>query len=118
MSLIFPGESEVVLDIRQATVLVLQASKQASCAIGCFMAAFISSERPLCLDLMGIKEKKKAFLLNTQGPVQQVPGGQAMAFNEIIPCHSGDIRCLKQVTSGPRLPCCPYPYLTLHEPPM
>lgn len=52
------------MELRRATDLSLRATKQTARAIGRFMAAMVSAERHLWLNLRGIKKKDRVFLLD------------------------------------------------------
>ncbi|CAM4567192.1 unnamed protein product [Leuciscus chuanchicus] len=55
---------EDIKELRRATDLSLRATKEAARAIGCSMAALAATERHLWLNLSGIKERDRAFLLD------------------------------------------------------
>ena len=57
-------DEEAFLELRRATDLSLRATKQTARAIGRSMAAMVSTERHLWLNLTGIKERDRAFLLD------------------------------------------------------
>lgn len=46
------------------TDLVLRATKQADCAINLYLAALVTTKRHLWLNLSGLKEKERSFLLD------------------------------------------------------
>lgn len=56
--------SEDIKELRRATDLSLRATKKMACAIGRSMAALAATERHLWLNLSGIKERDRAFLLD------------------------------------------------------
>ncbi|KAL0170944.1 hypothetical protein M9458_035540, partial [Cirrhinus mrigala] len=51
-------------ELRRATDLSLRTTKQASCSIARSMAAMVAAERHLWLNLTGIKDMDKIFLLD------------------------------------------------------
>ncbi|ROI84191.1 hypothetical protein DPX16_19963 [Anabarilius grahami] len=55
---------EAFTELRRATDLSLRATKQTARAIGRSMAAMVSTERHLWLNLTGIKDKDRVFLLD------------------------------------------------------
>ncbi|XDV15099.1 hypothetical protein PO909_015239 [Leuciscus waleckii] len=55
---------EDIAELRKATDLSLRATKETARAIGRSMAAMVATERHLWLNLSGIKEKDKSFLLD------------------------------------------------------
>jgi hypothetical protein len=57
-------DEEAFSELRRATDLSLRATKQTARAIGRSMAAMVSTERHLWLNLTGIKDKDRAFLLD------------------------------------------------------
>ncbi len=57
-------DEEAFLELRRATDLSLRATKQMARAIGRSMAAMVSTERHLWLNLTGIKDKDRTFLLD------------------------------------------------------
>ncbi len=57
-------DEEAFLELRRATDLSLRATKQTARAIGRSMAAMVSTERHLWLNLTGIKDKDRTFLLD------------------------------------------------------
>ncbi|KAI2655571.1 Transposon Ty3-I Gag-Pol polyprotein [Labeo rohita] len=57
-------DEEAFLELRRATDLSLRATKQTARAIGRSMAAMVSTERHLWLNLTGIKERDRSFLLD------------------------------------------------------
>lgn len=57
-------DEEPFLELRRATDLSLRATKQTAHSISRFMAAMVSTERHLWLNLTGIKDKDRAFLLD------------------------------------------------------
>ncbi len=57
-------DEEAFLELRRATDLSLRATKQTARAIGHSMAAMVSTERHLWLNLTGIKDKDRTFLLD------------------------------------------------------
>ncbi len=57
-------DEEAFLELRRATDLSLHATKQTAHAIGHSMAAMVSTERHLWLNLTGIKDKDRTFLLD------------------------------------------------------
>ncbi|KAK2903444.1 hypothetical protein Q8A67_008157 [Cirrhinus molitorella] len=70
-------DEEAFLELRQATDLSHRATKQTARAIGRSMAALVSTERHLWLNLTGIKDKDRAFLLDA--PIS--PSG---LFGEVV----------------------------------
>lgn len=66
-------DGEAFLELRQATDLSLWATKQMTMTIGCSMAAVVTMERHLWLNLTGIKDRDRAFLLGVSfQPVWQL----------------------------------------------
>ncbi len=57
-------DEEAFSELRRATDLSLRATKQTAHAIGRSMAAMVSTERHLWLNLTGIKERNRSFLLD------------------------------------------------------
>ncbi len=57
-------DEEAFSELRRATDLSPRATKQTAHAVGCSMAAMVSTERHLWLNLTGIKERDRAFLLD------------------------------------------------------
>ncbi len=57
-------DEEAFSELRRATDLSLRATKQTARAIGHSMAAMVSTERHLWLNLTGIKERDRSFLLD------------------------------------------------------
>lgn len=57
---------EAVAELYQTLELTLKATKQTATAIASSVAALVVTERHLWLNLFGIKEKDKYFLLDTQ----------------------------------------------------
>ncbi len=57
-------DEEAFLKLRRATDLSLRATKQTAHAIGRSMAAMVSTERHLWLNLTGIRDKDSTFLLD------------------------------------------------------
>lgn len=51
-------------ELRRAADLFLRATKETAHAIGCSMAALVAMERHLWLNLLGIGEKDRAFLID------------------------------------------------------
>ena len=58
-------DEEAFAELRRATDLSLRATKQTARAIGRSMSALVSTERHLWLNLTGIKEKERLFLLDS-----------------------------------------------------
>lgn len=58
-------DEEAFSELRRATDLSLRATKQTARAIGRSMSALVSTERHLWLNLTGIKEKDRVFLLDS-----------------------------------------------------
>ena len=58
-------DEEAFSELRRATDLSLRATKQTARAIGRSMSALVSTERHLWLNLTGIKEKDRLFLLDS-----------------------------------------------------
>ncbi|XP_016347737.1 uncharacterized protein LOC107693005 [Sinocyclocheilus anshuiensis] len=67
-------------ELRRSSDLALRATKQAACAIGRSLAALIVTEKHLWLNLSGLKEKERTFLLDA--PVSKV---KSAAFERYIP---------------------------------
>ncbi|KAI2664143.1 Iporin [Labeo rohita] len=89
-------DEEVLSELCRTTDLSLRATKQTGCAIGCFMAAMVSTERHLWLNLMGIKERERAFLLDAQvSPLRGVcevsfpPCSSVRTVSHPVPTRSG-----------------------------
>ncbi len=57
---------EAVKELRRATDLALRATKHTTRAVGRSMAGLVMAECHLWLNLMEIREKEKAFLLDFQ----------------------------------------------------
>lgn len=90
-----------IKEIRRAADLFLWATKETASSIGRSMAALVATERHLWLNLSGINEKDKAFLIdaplsglfgdaiNTVIERFQEAMRQSAAFKKFIPlCHS------------------------------
>ena len=94
---------EAVAELRRTTDLALRATKQTAASIGRSMAAMVATERHLWLNLAGIGEKEKAFLLDAPvspselfgTSVEAVVGkfreakARSAAFKTCIPLRSG-----------------------------
>lgn len=63
-------ETDMVKELCRATDLSLPATKETARAIGHSMTAMVATERHLWLNLSGIKEKDKSFLLDTSSVTQ------------------------------------------------
>lgn len=56
-----PAEIE---ELHRTSDLALRATKKAARAISCSLAALVTTERHLWLNLLGLKEKERSFLLD------------------------------------------------------
>ncbi|XP_060741844.1 uncharacterized protein LOC132856323 [Tachysurus vachellii] len=75
---------QAISELRRATDLALRATKQTARSIGRSMAALVATERHLWLNLTGIKDKDKSFLLDA--PVSPL-GLFGDAVNTVVDRH-------------------------------
>lgn len=94
--------TDVIKELRQAADLSLWATKEMARSISHFMAALVAMERDLWLNLSGIKDKDKSFLLDAPLSLLGLIGDavnsvttrfqeakkQAAVFQKFLPLHS------------------------------
>ncbi len=82
-------DEEAFLELRRATDLSLRATKQTARAIDRSMAAMVSTERHLWLNLTGIKDKDCAFLLDAPISPSGIFGDAVNTVSHPVPTRSG-----------------------------